>query len=370
VAKKNLSNIFDELIATVKEQTAVKTSYIPDIITFCEDPNYLNLPNNPGNPVNLYPLQRIVLKCFYRGTKGNEKLELTEEERDLLKEKEMQYVIDKFENNILFRELILAWGRRCIGENTKIFDPETGDQNRVGDLWDQGKTNLTVCSLNENNYELEKTNADLFYNGDEIVYRISLLDGRYIDATDNHPFLTIDGWKELSELSVEEKIATPKKTYKKLMSMFAKKQKSNNKKTPKDTIFWMPIKSITKLGKQRTFDISVKEENKLNYVANNIISHNSGNDLLCSFIAAYEAMRLLEIPGGNPFSYYKIKAGNPIYILTVAGSEPQAKILFNEIKTVILSSPYFQDKIGDHGKAIDSSSIRLLTPADKEENIK
>lgn len=204
--KNNFSVLFDEMIASVKSQAEVKTDYIPDIITFCEDPVYLNICDNPGNPINLYPLQKISLKCFYRGTKGNENLQLTNEERELLIAKKLQYVIDKFDNSESFRELVLVWGRR------------------------------------------------------------------------------------------------------------------------------------------------------------------GGKDLVCSLIACYEAMRLLEIPGGNPYAYYGIKSGNPIYILTVASSDHQAKILFNDIKAAIQNSPYFQDKIGDNGRAIDQSKVYLLTPADKKEN--
>lgn len=208
MAKKNneTHSIIDGLIAGIKSQITVNTSCIPNIIDFCYSPEYLNLKDNSTNPIDLYPLQEIALKSFYRGTIGNENLILTDTEIKLLQDNEMEYVIDKFNSGNLFRECVLAWGRR------------------------------------------------------------------------------------------------------------------------------------------------------------------SGKDMITSFIAAYEAMRILEVPGGNPFAYYHIKEGNPIYILTVANSDPQAQILFNDIKSAILNSPYFQDKIGDEGKAIDSRSICLLTPHDKEAN--
>jgi len=633
--------MFDELITSVKAQSAVKSNYIPDIITFCEDPHYLNICDNPENPINLYPLQRISLKTFYRGSKGNKKLKLTNEEIELLKEKDMEYVIDKFNGDDLFREMVLPWGRRCLGEESLIFNPDTGDMSSVGSMWNNNIRKTEVCSLDENDYTFKKKTAKIIYNGIMPVFRIKLLDGRCIDATENHPFLTISGWKKLEELSIKDRIAAPaslpfftenqdysdetfrligyitgdgccsvpnqvgfscsdknilddfsecvksldknlcvthkvrygysitKREYvrrntknalidllrkinlqgktahtktvpevvlqsskkqtknylqalfscdgslyfdwssrdnkcsprityttvskdlaygihfllikfgifsklrkksniksnfnscghsyqididncsstkkylqeigfvgkedkikkaleiienitvknnfvnsipieiweyideekkrlkistdKKLMSMpvgerkarcrrqyspsrekirwINKRLKSNYlKKILSDDIIWMPIKSITTLGEQRTFDLSIDDDNCHNFIANNIVSHNSGKDMVTSLLACYEAMRLLEIPGGNPFTYYGIKAGNPIYILTVASSESQAKILFNEIKTVILSSPYFQDKIGDNGKAIDTSRVFLLTPADKAEN--
>ena len=190
--QKNISDLIDDVKSQISSATVEK---IPDIMTFCDDPAYLNIKENPGNPIDLFPMQRIILETFYRGSDGNEDLKLTEEELGLLKEKGAENVIKKYESDERFRELILVLGRR------------------------------------------------------------------------------------------------------------------------------------------------------------------SGKNLLVGLMAAYEAMRLLEVPGGNPFTHYGLKEGNPIYILTVASSEEQARVLFNEIKSALLTSTYFMDKIG----FIESSSIHLLT---------
>jgi hypothetical protein len=50
---------------------------IVDVITFCNHPDYLDLPRNG---LNLWMSQRVILKCFYKNTQGNEKLNLTKEE--------------------------------------------------------------------------------------------------------------------------------------------------------------------------------------------------------------------------------------------------------------------------------------------------
>ena len=54
---------------------------IVDIITFCNDPAYLNL---PGNNFNLWLPQKVILKTFYMGTIGNESLQLKKEEWEWL----------------------------------------------------------------------------------------------------------------------------------------------------------------------------------------------------------------------------------------------------------------------------------------------
>ena len=52
-------------------------SEIVDVITFCEDSRYLDL---PSSNFHLYLSQKVMLKTFYIGTRGNENLKLNQEE--------------------------------------------------------------------------------------------------------------------------------------------------------------------------------------------------------------------------------------------------------------------------------------------------
>jgi phage terminase large subunit-like protein len=93
---------------------------IVDIITFCNSPSLLDL---PGNKFILWLGQRVILKCFYMGTRGNENLELTDEEWQWLYERQLDNVIkrlkkmkdgcDRGDSNFVFHELHLALGRRA-----------------------------------------------------------------------------------------------------------------------------------------------------------------------------------------------------------------------------------------------------------------
>ena len=89
---ESFSDIRKSLIEKNNEsKTAV--SGIPDIVTFIENKNWLGLPHR-ANPINLYPMQRIVLKSFYRGSLGNEKINLSDEEIKLCWQrlKQMNYL--------------------------------------------------------------------------------------------------------------------------------------------------------------------------------------------------------------------------------------------------------------------------------------
>jgi len=198
-----------DLIQKMKTELSSKDgigSSIPDIVSFCEKKEYLDL---GGQGITLYPMQKLILKIFYRGSVGNKNITLTEEEIQMCKDigcntEERGDLLSKFEQTEVFRQLILIWGRR------------------------------------------------------------------------------------------------------------------------------------------------------------------SGKDFLCGIIMAYEAMRLLECAGGNPYAIYGLSDSNPITILTVATAAPQAQLAFNEVKTRILYSPYFQNKFIPDG--IEANKIFLLTPQDKKNN--
>jgi hypothetical protein len=205
--KRTLSEVLSEIKDDV--QTHYTGYNIPDIITFCEGEEWLGLPHSDTNPINLYPMQKVMLKVFYRGTPGNENLILTKEEIALIKnlglvDDDKGDVIGKYESGVLFTELVLVWGRRA------------------------------------------------------------------------------------------------------------------------------------------------------------------GKDFIVSIIALYESMKLLEIPGGDPYAYYEIASDNTINILTIANSKTQAAIAFDAIKSKLFASPYFKDKFIPDGMTKDS--IFLLTPQDKKNN--
>ena len=116
---------------TEAEEIDIKTGDIVDIMTFCNNPNYLNL---KGNNFNLFLAQRTILKTFYMGTIGNENLKLDKDEWDwlylnskdedidgIIYEKNCDKVIEKLKKiesgsdniNTQFKKLHLVLGRRA-----------------------------------------------------------------------------------------------------------------------------------------------------------------------------------------------------------------------------------------------------------------
>lgn len=79
-------------------------SSIVDIISFCEDERFLSMNGQNGN-ISLWPMQKIILKSFYRGTIGNENIIIYDNETDLIKKISKENKFDYENENELINQL-------------------------------------------------------------------------------------------------------------------------------------------------------------------------------------------------------------------------------------------------------------------------
>ena len=169
--QNNFADMLDAAIAEAKGITS-DAHKVVDIITFCEDSKYLNLLGQDP-PLNLWPMQKIVLKIFYRGTPGNEHIQLTGEEEQVLFDisisEELDYdlekggftqVINKYKRSSLFTHMLLIMGRRsskttlvsliAAYESYKLLEsPEGNPQKKYGIAPDKNIHIINVAT-NEN----------------------------------------------------------------------------------------------------------------------------------------------------------------------------------------------------------------------------
>ena len=100
---------------------------------------------------------------------------------------------------------------KCLSDSSSIVDPETGARMSIADFVSQQKTK--IANLDRNG-RIQITEAvDWIPNGRKECFRLTTRSGRTVDATDNHPFLTVDGWVPLRDISVGKKIAVPRKLH-------------------------------------------------------------------------------------------------------------------------------------------------------------
>lgn len=97
---------------------------------------------------------------------------------------------------------------KCLSFDSKLVHPETGELVTIQDYYKQ--QTKPILTLNEH-LKLIKTEVSNFVDdGFKDVYKVRTATGREIETTITHPFLTIGGWKKLSEMKVGEKVALPR----------------------------------------------------------------------------------------------------------------------------------------------------------------
>ncbi len=108
-----------------------------------------------------------------------------------------------------------AFGRygfnKCLPGDTEVLDAATGRLVRIEELYHRRATLGAVATCDVDALKLGRgTVLDVMYNGVKPVYRLRTESGREIEATDNHPFLTFDGWRQLGELKPGVHLAVPR----------------------------------------------------------------------------------------------------------------------------------------------------------------
>jgi replicative DNA helicase len=68
-----------------------------------------------------------------------------------------------------------------------------------------------VWSLDERKRMVARPMTNVFPSGRKEVFKVRLASGRKVEATGNHPFMTLDGWTPLERLTVGDRVAVPRR---------------------------------------------------------------------------------------------------------------------------------------------------------------
>jgi replicative DNA helicase len=98
----------------------------------------------------------------------------------------------------------------CLTASTRILRADTGAEVTFGELLRTGERPL-VWSLDEQLRMVARPMTNVFSSGRKEVFRLRLASGREVEATGNHPFMTIDGWTPLDQLNVGDRLAVPRR---------------------------------------------------------------------------------------------------------------------------------------------------------------
>ncbi|MBC6995859.1 replicative DNA helicase [Lewinella lacunae] len=100
----------------------------------------------------------------------------------------------------------------CLAGDTLVTLADTGNRVRLDQLVKEHPNGgFTIWAIDEN-HNLKKAKVSrAFSTGVKQTYRLTTALGRTIRATENHKFLTIEGWKRLDELTIGNHLALPRK---------------------------------------------------------------------------------------------------------------------------------------------------------------
>jgi len=100
---------------------------------------------------------------------------------------------------------------KCVVGSTEIIDAVTGKTVFVKELFDNKDTAKFTLSCDDNLKIVKSRIKDVIFNGIKPVYKLRTSLGREIIATSNHPVFTFQGWKNIGDLSIGERVALPRR---------------------------------------------------------------------------------------------------------------------------------------------------------------
>ena len=98
----------------------------------------------------------------------------------------------------------------CVTADSRVLRADTGAEVTIGELVESGERDIPVWSLDTDLKMVPATMTHAFPTGVKEIFELRLASGRRLTASSNHPFLTVDGWKRLDELSTGSRIAVPR----------------------------------------------------------------------------------------------------------------------------------------------------------------
>lgn len=96
----------------------------------------------------------------------------------------------------------------CMPAGTRLLRAD-GTEVTLGELM-LSQATPDVWSIDERGSVVQRRLVKTFPSGIKPVFRLKLASGRELEATGNHKFLTVDGWRSLDELTPGDDLATPR----------------------------------------------------------------------------------------------------------------------------------------------------------------
>jgi replicative DNA helicase len=99
----------------------------------------------------------------------------------------------------------------CLTADTPIRLAD-GSTESIGELFERDARDVKVLTLDERLRLVPGAMSHVFCSGAKAVFELQLASGRAVTASANHPFLTLDGWVHLEDLSPGTHVASSRRS--------------------------------------------------------------------------------------------------------------------------------------------------------------
>ena len=172
---------------------------------------------------------------------------------------------------------------KCLAGASLVYDPTTGRRRRIDEViagLERGEEAFVASVGADLRLRTSKVSVGM-RSGVQPTYRLTTRLGRHLEATANHPLLTLVGWHELHRLRPGDRIAVPRIPIARAGGLTTAARPSGRTAVLEAPvtesllldISWDTIASIEPLGGQETYDLEVPGDH--NFVANDLVVHNS-----------------------------------------------------------------------------------------------
>ena len=126
--------------------------------------------------------------------------------------KDYDYIVEDLKSKDPTGRIVILDGvpgcGKCISSGTIMMDPESGILTTIDDVVSR---KLNTLSFDNDAGIIAKTPSAWLNTGKKTCLSVNLDSGHYITGTPEHPVMTVDGWKKLTDLSMNDYIAIASK---------------------------------------------------------------------------------------------------------------------------------------------------------------
>ena len=166
---------------------------------------------------------------------------------------------------------------KCLTGDTLLVDADSGLRLTIAEAVSRVSRGegLRVLALDEHTWKIvSRRVVAATQNDPQPVFELRTKLGRRIQASANHPFRTLNGWRRLADLEADVQIATIiSRSGRKTPGLMADLTSSQIlADLAESDVYWDEIKSIEPAGSEITYDLQVEDDN---FIANDLVVHNS-----------------------------------------------------------------------------------------------